>query len=217
MDEEVHALHVAIVGIIVVTTRIVVDHYGLLAVGTHLGDKGEHIVAEAAKHALWISGAMNTLVAQRQTDHHIVAEVAQQVIIAVEQIGGGVAADGHAGGKERILAVAVGMAVLELLTVEICVALEAVGTLTVGHRGAEYAHFVGIHIGGNVESALSHVEGYLILAPVDADILSVEAERRHHGLVGAGHTLDSQIIIIVEGKPDVAVDILYDVVVDQFH
>ena len=76
---------------------------------------------------------MHALVAERQTEYDVAAEVVRQLVVACHQILGGVAADGYAGGVERVRARAALIARCELLAVAVGVALEVGGALSVGH------------------------------------------------------------------------------------
>ena len=103
MDEQVEFLDVAVIAGIIVTTRVVVHHNRYLTVGTHLLDELEHIVAPLLKDGILVGGIVNTLVAKRETENDVTAEITNKVIVTVQKILGGIAANRHVSGIEACI------------------------------------------------------------------------------------------------------------------
>ena len=77
---------------------------------------------------------MDTLVSKREADDNKLAQVAGQVVIAVQKCGGGVSAYRYSRCVERVGAVSFCVAGFEQLAIAVGVAFVVLGTLSVCYR-----------------------------------------------------------------------------------
>ena len=146
---------------------------------------------------------MNAFVAERETEDDVTSEVAHEVVVAVQQVVGRIAAYGDVGGVEGCLAAAFLVAGDELLAVEVAVAFPVGGSLPVGDGRAEDRDAVLVDGCVDVVLHLVHVDRDGIGAGVLIDVLRALTLLRLSQVVACGSApepLDGKGVIVVQGK-----------------
>ena len=203
MDEQVEFLDVAVIAGIIVTTRVVVHHNRYLTVGTHLLDELEHIVAPLRKDGILVGGIVNTLVAQGKSENDVAAEVTNKIVVTVQEILGGIAANRYIGGIEACIGQTFGISLNQVLAIEIAVALVIGCSLSVGHAGAKDRDAVLVDGSRDIIYIVHHIYRDGIGACILVDILCILSIGSHTQDIARGgipESLDSKIIGIVQGK-----------------
>ena len=150
---------------------------------------------------LLVARSVNAFVAKRKTEDDITAKVANQVIVAIQEVGCGVASDGDIRCVEGILASAFIMASDELLTIKVAITLPIGSALTVCNRRAEDGYAVFVDWGRYVVDHILHIDGDGISARVLIDVLhalSLLDFSQHISCCSTLKALDGVGIVVVE-------------------
>ena len=134
MYVEIHLLHIVIVAGCIVGPCVVVHHHGYLTVLSALTDERQHIVSELIEDVHGILSAVYTLVAQTKSNDDIASEVVQHLIIAVEQVLGGVSSYGNAAYGEGRVTLTLFVAFCQHLAIHIGISPVAFSSFAVTYR-----------------------------------------------------------------------------------
>ena len=203
VDEQVELLHIAVVALHIVAAGIVVHHHRNLPVGFHFIDEFQHVVAPLVEDILLIAGSVDAFVAQRETEDDVASEVANQVVVAVQQVVCRIAADADVGCVEGCRAATFLVAVDELLAIEVAIAFVVGGTLSVGDGRTEDRDAVLVDGSIDVVLHLVHVDGDGIGTGILIDVLRALSFLHFSEVIArrsAFESLDGKGIIVVQGK-----------------